>query len=1020
MILPFKAPGLASMKFFSEHHLSRRLIIIPLALIFVAELLVMLLLGQISLSARLPEAILDALLLTLVLFPALYFFVLVPVTAQLRRNSQASQELRASEVRFAAIAATTPDMIHLNATDGRILYANPVTEKLLGYPLDEVVGQHAARFIHPDDLEKTTKHMRGHIEGHHPPSLEVQLLKKDGTLLPVEVNGFLIRDEDEAEYVGAILRDIRSRRQAEAERATQQALTEKLLAERTDHLEKLLNFSRQLATTVEYPALLRKATLLSMELLGLNFSTLMTISDDGTRLIIRDTKGFSESVIGICTLVKGEGLATYVVENRAPATVADFATESRFEVVPMILEHGISSAICVPMMIAGRVFGVLIGHTLECRRFAPWEISLYQNFANQAAVALENATHLARIHESEQKFRTFFEDASDPIFIYALDGALLEINQAACERLGYTRAELLRMAAKDLVAPDLVAMVPERLEIVRNAKQAIFDSAHRAKDGRIIPIELNCRLIDYEGQPAIIGVARDIADRKRAEAALRESEVRYRDLFENATDLIQIVKPDGHFLYVNRAWRERLGYSADEVSALGITDIIDPDCTDHCLETFNQVLSQGSVELIETTFVSKDGRKVLLEGSASCKYGADGEPEFSRCIFRDVTTRRRLEEEAQKSQKLESIGLLAGGIAHDFNNLLTAILGNLALARTQLPADEPVALRLDECEKAAWRARDLTQQLLTFSKGGAPITKAASIRDLIHDSASFMLSGSRSTCAYDLPDDLWQVEIDPGQISQVIQNLVKNADQAMPEGGSIEIRAANVSIAEDGSIPLVPGLYVKLCIVDHGPGIAPAQLTQIFDPYFTTKPQGSGLGLAIAHSIIKNHRGLLSVDSELGGGTTFTLFLPSVAKGRVAAAKQVITQPTARGQGRILVMDDEAIIRNVATKMLEYLGYETETAADGAQALTLYSQARAAGHPFAAVIVDLTIPGGMGGMETMDRLRELDEEVKVIVSSGYANDPIMANYADHGFRAVAPKPYKLQELSAVLKDVLAH
>jgi len=1007
------------MKFFSERHLARQIIFAPLAVVFAAEILAMLLLGQFSLPYRLAEAVLDAALLTLALFPALYFFVLVPVIGQFKRNALASQALRASEARFAAFAEASPNMIHLYDTDGRILYVNPVTEQLLGYASDEVVGQPARSFVHADDQKMASRQRLAIIAGQNPAPVKVRLLKKGGDFLHAEVSGFVVRNGSGGQAIGAILRDFSQRRLARLEREAQQAITEKLLTERTDHLEKLLNFSRQLTSTTEYAALLRQATRLSMGLLGLDFSTLMTLADDQSRLIIRDTIGFSKALIGTFSLVHGEGLASLVAENRAPAVVADFATEHRFAVPPMVLEHGITSAIGVPMMIAGRVFGVLAGHTLAPRSFAPWEIALYQNLANQAAVALDNATHLARVRESEQKFRTFFEDASDPIFIYALDGRLLEVNQAACERLGYTRAELLGLTARELVAPDLVAMVPQRLEIVRNAKRAIFDSAHRAKDGRIMPIELNCRLIDYEGKPAIIGVARDIADRKRAEAALQESESRYRDLFENATDLIQIVRPDGRLLYVNRAWRECLGYAADEVAGLSLMDIIDPDCTDHCLLTFKRVLSQGAVDLIETSFVARDGRKVRLEGSASCKNGADGQPEFTRCIFRDITEKRRLEVEVQKTEKLESIGILAGGIAHDFNNLLTAILGNLALARTQLPAADPVARRLDECEKAAWRARDLTQQLLTFAKGGAPITKAAAIRELIHDSASFMLSGSRTTCAYHLPDDLWQVEIDPGQISQVIQNLVKNADQAMPRGGSIVISAVNVTLGNDQEVSLSPGPYVQLSIADQGPGIPPEQLLRIFDPYFTTKPQGSGLGLAIAHSIIKNHRGLLTVDSEPGVGTTFSIFLPAVAPGPMAAEQTETPGPPTRGQGRILVMDDEAIVRNVATKMLEHLGYETEAAADGEQAVALYAEARAAGRPFAAVVVDLTIPGGMGGVEALARLRELDAEVRVIVSSGYANDPIMANYEAHGFRAVAPKPYKLQELSAVLKAVLA-
>jgi len=795
-------------------------------------------------------------------------------------------------------------------------------------------------------------------------------------------------------------------------------LLEKLLTERTDHLEKLLDFSEHLTSSTDPKVLMRQCTQFTKDLLGLDFSTLMVLSDDGDSIIVRDTIGFPEEMIDSFTLLRGQGLSTWVVEQKIPASVLDFSMESRFEVPAIVTEEGISSAICVPMLIANEVFGVLIGHTFAKREFEVWESTLYQNFANQAAIALDNAKHLKGLEDSEKKFRSFFENINDPLYLFSLEGRILEVNRPACELMGYTRRELLQMTANELVAPEKVDLIPARIEILKNAKQSIFDTAHRTKDGDTIPVELNCRLIDFEGKSAIIGVARDIRARQRAEEALRESEERYRDLFENASDLIQIVRPDGQFLYVNRAWRDTLGYSEEEVQELGIFDVIDEQGQDHCEDTFHRVLVEGKVDHIETSFTAKDGRKILVEGAATCRY-ENGHPESTRCIFRDVTEKRQLELEHQKTEKLESIGVLAGGIAHDFNNLLTAIIGNISLAKLQIPTDDPVYERLDECEKASHRAKDLTSQLLTFSKGGAPITTTSSIAGLIKDSASFMLAGSKSTCFYDLSEDLCRVQIDAGQISQVIQNLVKNAEQAMPQGGSIHIKAENivVGVEEMLRVSLEQGKYVKLCVQDSGPGIPPDKLSMIFDPYFTTKSAGSGLGLAIAFSVMKRHNGLITVDSPEGQGATFCLYLP--AEDEVNPVVELDqTVKSGQGKGRILVMDDEEVVCLVANRMLGHLGYEVETAADGDETIKLYLQAQEDKQPFDAVIMDLTIPGGMGGEETVKNLLEKDPNVKAIVSSGYANDPIMANFRDYGFIAVAPKPYKMQDLADVMKIVV--
>jgi len=402
-------------------------------------------------------------------------------------------------------------------------------------------------------------------------------------------------------------------------------------------------------------------------------------------------------------------------------------------------------------------------------------------------------------------------------------------------------------------------------------------------------------------------------------------------------------------------------------------------------------------------------------------FDGQGNVEMVTEQVRDITEKLRMEEELLKAQKLESIGILAGGIAHDFNNLLTAILGNISLSKMYVSEGDRVFAKLVEAEKAALRARDLTQQLLTFSRGGAPVKKKSSVAEIARESASFALSGSRSSCFFCIPDDLWQAEVDQGQLSQVINNLILNADQAMPSGGLIEVTCENACLAGRELPPLREGRYVVVSIRDHGAGILPDVLPRIFDPYFTTKQGGKGLGLSTVYSIIRNHEGHITVTTQPDKGTTFTVYLPCGGDDATCSGHDegILQEGAAAApRGRILVMDDEENIREVLGEMLDFIGYGAEFARDGAEAVDLYAKCLGSADPIAAVILDLTIPGGMGGKEAVEKLRELDPGLKAIVSSGYSNDPIMSDYRTFGFRGIITKPYKLTELKKVLSEVL--
>ncbi len=394
-----------------------------------------------------------------------------------------------------------------------------------------------------------------------------------------------------------------------------------------------------------------------------------------------------------------------------------------------------------------------------------------------------------------------------------------------------------------------------------------------------------------------------------------------------------------------------------------------------------------------------------------------------RQLEKKLSERKVTEEELLKARKLESIAALSGGIAHDYNNLLTSIMGNISLAQTYLEHDDKIYGLLNEAQRASILAKDLTRKLITFSRGGAPIKKTVPISPLVKRATEFSLSGSNIKCGFHIPDELWHVEIDETQIGQAIYNLVMNAREAMRDGGTIRVAAENTNMT-DRAPTLKEGRYVKISFKDEGIGIPKKHLKKIFDPYFSTKEMGTqkgmGLGLSICHSIIKGHSGDVDVGSQEGVGATFNIYLPA-SDGKASKEKPEKSQMKATpviGKGRILVMDDEKMIRHLAGEILSYLGYKVSFSKDGAKAIEIYKGAMESGEPFDAVILDLTVRGGMGGKEAIRKLMEIDPHVTGIVSSGYSDDSVMTNFEKYGFKGVVAKPYSVHEVSVVLDEAI--
>jgi signal transduction histidine kinase/CheY-like chemotaxis protein len=443
---------------------------------------------------------------------------------------------------------------------------------------------------------------------------------------------------------------------------------------------------------------------------------------------------------------------------------------------------------------------------------------------------------------------------------------------------------------------------------------------------------------------------------------------------------------------------------------------VHPDYRDIVVQRLDKLMLNGEPNPVtEEKFIRLDGSNVPVDVS-SLVFNYQGN-EAVLVVAHDISVRKKMQDELFKAQKLESLGVLAGGIAHDFNNILTGILGNLSLARVRLDPSNNIAKQIDDCEKAAIRASDLAQQLLTFSRGGVPVKRLIDPASLIRETTSFVLRGSNVRSIIEMADDYWCVEADEGQLSQVMHNLLINALHAMPLGGEVTVRATNEQIGPVNTYQLQPGDYLKIVIEDNGCGIPPKNLARIFDPYFTTKPEGSGLGLASVYSIVKRHGGAVEVSSNVGVGSSFTIYLPASScmrpEGEVKRKDAEMV-----GSGMILIMDDEEIVRDIATEILEFMGYGVEACSDGRQAIDRFRSARELHVPFDAVILDLTVPGGMGGRETAEHILKIDPAAILIVSSGYSNDPVVANYRRYGFSGVVSKPFTASSLARELERVI--
>ena len=625
-----------------------------------------------------------------------------------------------------------------------------------------------------------------------------------------------------------------------------------------------------------------------------------------------------------------------------------------------------------------------------------------------------------RLRANEERFRAVFEGSLDAIFLADPEtGRILDANPAASELLRREHEEIVGLHYLELAAPRWKEASRRAYDraITEEEQTTPLEAGMLRADGSEVPVEALAQLIQIDGVPVIHAVVRDISERRRMDEDLRNSEEKFRTLAEAAPAGVFIFQ-DGRFLYANPALGAIFGYEVRElVGRMGPLDLIHPDDREaanayarRCLEG-----DEGGSPVLYCRGLHRNGEVIdceVLQGAVAYR----GKRAMTGTLV-DVTDLKRVEEELGRVQRIESLGVLAGGIAHDFNNILTAISANISMARMYGNLEEDISRMMEDAEKACIRARNLTQQLLSFATGGAPVRKAVSLVKILEENPQFALSGSNVRCDVSIPKDPWPVNADEAQVGQVVHNLVINAKQAMPEGGVIEIGAENVPPEALKNVPLEPGRYVRVTVTDHGVGIPDRHLPRVFDPFFTTKQKGSGLGLATSFTIVRNHGGHIQIDSEAGKGTTVRVYLP--ASDRASALEGPGERGARQSAGRVLLVDDEEPIRKSVSEALRRLGYAVALARDGAEGIRLYREACEGDGAFDAVLLDLTIPGGMGGKEAVRELLEIDPAARVIASSGYSSDPVMADYRSHGFCEAIVKPYRIDDLNETLRKVIA-
>jgi PAS domain S-box-containing protein len=887
------------------------------------------------------------------------------------KQRKAEEALRESETKVTGILTAAPICIGL-AKNRIIIWINEFMCNLLGYSANELVGKNARILYESDEeFERVGNVKYGQIKETGIGEVETKWVKKTGEVLDIHLKSTCFSPDDPATGFIFTALDITERKRANEE---------------LSRLAMVIRHSGEMVNIATMDGMMTFLNDAGCKLLGIPPEKVNTINI--LQVIPQYLQEMVKSELLPC-LMRGETWqGDMKIQNLATGELKD-----------------------VHMM----TFALNDPHTGKPQYLANVSHDITKKKKTQQALI-----------ESEAKYKILFETSTDALFL--MTDVFLDCNDQACKLWACERSDIITHSPIEF-SPEFQPdgrrsdeSATDKINAALAGTPQFFYWKHKQKDGLLIDTEVSLKSIKLGQQTIIIATVRDISERIKAQEMIAAEKEQLAVTLKCIGDGVITTDINGQVALLNEVAEHLTGWKNADAFARPLEDIfliIDErsrakkdNPIAHVLDQKIPIEMDGNVVLI-----SRNGDEYIIADSAAPIKNTHGETIGVVIVFRDITEKRKIEEELAKAGKIESLGILAGGIAHDFNNILTAIVGNISLAKMSIGENTEVSRILTDAEKASARAQDLTYQLLTFAKGGAPVKRTADIAQIIRETVGFALRGSKTRCEFRLPEELYPVEFDEGQISQVINNLIINADQAMPQGGVISIIGQNIS-AEQINHPIIKqGKWVKTSIKDTGVGIPDQYLGKVFDPFFTTKQKGSGLGLAISYSIVKRHDGYIDVESTPGVGTTFHLYFPASEAKIAETAKD--SERLTPGAGKIIIMDDDEGILTAASMALTKLGYQVGVARDGGSAIELYQAAMNTPKPFDALIMDLTVPGGLGGKETIAILRQIDPNIKAIVSSGYSNDPIMSEYAKYGFSGMICKPYKAQQLGRVLQDVLS-
>lgn len=903
--------------------------------------------------------------------------------------------LRASEDKYRSLFDNSMDTIYISSLGGDFLDINEAGVELLGYSREELLSINVSiTYANPEDRKQFVKSMKtnGFVKDY-----EIQLMKKDGTVIDTLITATMRRDH-ENRVVGfhGIIRDITRQKRAEAEQS---------------RLFNILELSLNEIYVFD-PETLRFQYVNSGALRNLGYShdAILKMTPPSLKPEFDETS-FREMM---APLLKREQEQIVFETDHLRADGSLYRCEAHLQMIELGEER------------------VMLAVILDITK------------RKKAEDTLGNIARGVSALTGELFFRSLVEylgKTLDVAYVFAgmmVDGGVAKVSTIAVYANGKIadniEYELAGTPCENAMSEDMCCYpdsvqqkFPKDTMLVDMGVESYIGTPLYDTSGNTMGVLVVMDNKPFESLSITESMLRIFAvrasaelERVHAEDALAEEKERLAVTLHSIGDGVITTDTSGRILLINRVAEELTGWTQKEAFGKPLLEVF------HIVNEFTYVPARSPVQRVLKSgrivgltdgniLITKDGSERIIADSGAPIRDRDSNVIGVVLVFRDITEKRKIERELLKAQKLESLGVLAGGIAHDFNNLLTAIMGNISLAKLDInEGTEPYKI-LEESENAALRARDITQQLLTFSKGGEPVKEIGNISELLRSTVNFAMRGSSSRREMEIAEGMPLLEIDVGQISQVINNLVINAGQAMPEGGVIKIRAESVTISAKDELSLAEGKYIKISVQDEGVGISEDNIGRIFDPFFTDKEKGSGLGLAMSYSIVSKHGGLINVKSRPGDGATFCVYLPVSGKLLHFEQKQL---EVVHGRGRILLMDDEDSVRKVAERLLKKLGYAPSVVKNGDEAIKSYKEAIDSGSSFDAVILDLTIPGSMGGLKALEELKKLNPDIKALVSSGYSTDPVLADCLKHGFRGVITKPYQIEQFSFVLNSIV--